>query len=289
MGARLGGRIALVAGATRQVGRGVAVALAEAGATVYITSRRLNPGRRTALGNPYWGSLNNTLREVQAVGGTAIAVRCDHADDDQSRSLIERIRSEQGRLDILVNAVWAGYDRGRGAFPQDGPFASDGPFWQQPLPFWDESMVGVRASYAVSALAAPLMVAQGHGLICLVTFLSGRRYMANVAYGVSHAAIDRMAADMAVDLKPHGVAVVALCPMGPVEDRQHGGEEAESGVYIGRCVAALHGDPARLARAGQVLGTRYLGREYGVADADGSQPPILDRLRPWHHPDWPPS
>ena len=131
------------------------------------------------------------------------------------------------------------------------------------------------------------MVSQNGGLICSITYLAGSRYMQSVAYGVSHAAIDRMAADMAVDLRPHGVAVVSLCPMGPVEDRQFGGEEAESGIYIARCIASLCTDPKLMERSGQVLGTRLLGSEYGVTDSDGSQPPIPDRLKLWHYQEWP--
>ena len=288
METNLKGKIALVTGATRQVGRGVAVGLAEAGASVYITSRRMSPGKKTELGNPYWGSLNNTMKEVRSVGGHAIPVRCDHTKDEQSRSLIERIQSEEGQLDILVNAVWAGYDRNRGAFPGDGPFDNTATFWEQPLTYWDENFVGVRASYAVSALTAPVMVKQNHGLICHITFLSGRHYMHNVAYGVSHAAIDRLTQDMAVDLKPHSVACVALCPMGHVEDRQSGDKKAESGVYIGRCITALYHDPQLMERSGSVLGTRYLGREYGIVDTDGTQPPILEEFQPWfeHYPEW---
>lgn len=288
MGTDLQGKVALVTGATRQVGRGVAIGLAQAGATVYITSRRTNPGKKTKLGNPYWGSLNNTMKEIGAVGGKAIPVRCDHSKDEQSRALIERIQSEEGQLDILVNAVWAGYDRGRGAFPEDGPFDGSADFWEQPMAYWDETFVGVRASYAVSALAAPIMVQQKRGLICHITFLAGRHYMNNVAYGVSHASIDRLAQDMAVDLKPHGVSCVALCPMGHVEDRQWGDKTAESGVYIGRCITALYHDPHRMERSGRVLGTRHLGREYDIVDTDGTQPPIVEELQPWlkHYPEW---
>ncbi|NKB66600.1 MAG: SDR family NAD(P)-dependent oxidoreductase [Candidatus Latescibacteria bacterium] len=288
MATDLKGKIALVTGATRQAGRGIAVALAAAGATVYITSRRTNPGKwPTQLGNPYWGSLNNAMREIKQVGGHAVAVRCDHTKDQQSRALLERIEKEQGRLDILVNAAWAGYDRMRGAFPEDGPFDPEASFWDQPLPFWDENFAGVRASYAVSALAAPLMMKQGHGLICHITYRSGRQYLDNVAYGVSHAAIDRLCMDMAADLKPHGIACLALCPMGHVEDVQSGDPKAESGAYIGRGIAALYRDPQLMECSGGVLGTRYIGRQYGVVDTNGRQPPLLDEEQ-WLklYPEW---
>jgi dehydrogenase/reductase SDR family member 1 len=284
----LDGAVALVAGATRQVGRGVAVGLAEAGATVYISSRRVTPGKRTSLGNPYWGSLNNTLAEIKKVGGQAIAVRCDHMKDDQTRALIDRIESEQGRIDVLVNAVWSGYDRMRGAFPEDGKFDSDASFYEQPIQFWDENFSGVRAAYVLSALTSPLMARQQSGLICHITYRSAREYTSNVAYGVSHAAIERMASDMAADLQPSKVACIALCPMGHVEDRHEGDKDAESGIYIGRCIEALFLDPNQMEMTGSVLGTRLLGRKYGVLDADGMEPPFPRDISQWYklYPEW---
>jgi len=287
---KLDGRVALVTGATRQVGRGVAVGLAEAGAKVYITSRRMKPGAPVRKCRPYWGSLKNTMQQIEAVGGVGIPIVCDHGDDQQTRALFERIEKDEGRLDILVNGVWAGYDRARGAFPKDGPFDETADFWKQPLDFWDENFVGVRASYVCSALAAPLMVRQQDGLIVHITYVCGRGYMTNVAYGVSHAAIDRTVADMAHELEPHGVTTIALCPLGHVADKEFD-PQAESGVFGGRIIAQLFNDPHRIERSGHVLATRLLAREYGVFDTDGTQPEMPDDLQAWTeaYPEWQPT
>jgi dehydrogenase/reductase SDR family member 1 len=283
----LAGKVALVTGATRQVGRGIAVGLAELGAKVYITSRRMKPGKPIRNRRPYWGSLENTMRQIEAVGGAGVPMVCDHSDDNQSRSVFARIKKDEGRIDILVNGVWAGYDRARGAYPEDGQFGESDDFWSQPLGFWDENFVGVRASYMCSALAAPMMIAQHDGLIVNITFVAGRRYMSNVAYGVSHAALDRMTADMAGNLRPHNVAAIAICPLGHVADKEHD-PQAESGVFSGRLIAAIFNDPKRMAHSGCVLGTRLAAKEYGISDTDGTRPEVAENLLPYveAYPEW---
>lgn len=273
----LEGKVALVTGATRQVGQGVAIGLAEAGALVYITGRHLNEKKPPGKGkpNPFWGSLRNTEKAIKAVGGTVIPICCDHRKDEQTQVVFEQIEKEQGRLDILVNSAWGGYERMRGAYPEDGPFDFQGNFWEQPLSLWDEmQVVGVRSNYIAGALAARMMVRQQQGLIVSISFVSGRKYLSNVAYGVSHAAIDRMAQDMAIELQPFRVASVVLYPMGDVQDKRWGGPECESPVFVGRAVAALAGDEKVFDRSGQILLTRALAKEYGFTDTDGSQPEI---------------
>src|SRR5829696_7095060 len=167
MGA-LTGKVALVTGASRGVGRGIAVGLGEAGATVYVTGR--------------------TVAEVTARGGTGIAAPGDAGHDDQLAALIQRVRAEQGRLDVLVNSAWGGYER----FTDGTPFNS-GPFWEQPLALWDSMhRIGLRAHYVTTALAAPLLIASG-GLVVSVSSFAGQVVVPPVPYGVAHAAIDRLA------------------------------------------------------------------------------------------------
>lgn len=275
-------KIALVTGATKQVGRGVAIGLAEAGAKVYVTGRHLTH-RRYGEKNP-WGTLTQTVKEVEEVGGTAIPIVCDHTDDKQTRAVFDQIEQEEGQLDILVNGVWAGYDKMR-ADRDNYPWESD--FWDQPAELWDDMFLGVRASYIANSMTAPFMVKQKSGLIVNITWFVGRLYSENVAYDVSHAALDRMAADMAIELKPHNVATISLSPMGIVEDTQWNVKEAESARFIGRIVTQLYNDKDLMSKSGQILGTRVLGKHYGITDDNGKLPPIIrrDRLKT-AYPEW---
>ena len=275
-------KIALVTGATKQVGRGVAIGLAEAGAKVYVTGRYLTH-RRYGPKNP-WGTLEQTIKEIEAVGGTGIPIVCDHTNDNQTRAVFDQIEQEEGQLDILVNGVWAGYDKMR-ADRENYPWESD--FWEQPTELWDDMFIGVRASYVANTMAAPIMVRQKSGLIVNITWFVGRLYSENVAYGVSHTALDRMAADMAIELKPHNVATISLTPLGIVEDTQWNVKDAESARFIGRVITALYTDKTLLSKSGQVLGTRVLAKHYGITDDNGKRPPIIrrDRLQQ-AYPEW---
>ncbi|HEY1016790.1 MAG TPA: SDR family NAD(P)-dependent oxidoreductase [Herpetosiphonaceae bacterium] len=264
----LTGAIALVTGASRGIGKGVALSLGEAGATVYLTGRTEAADQATV---PLAGTIHETAAAVTAAGGRGIAVRCDHSDDAQVAALFERIRAEQGRLDVLVNNAWAGYELlHRGGY-QDWI----APFWEQPLERWDGMFaVGVRSHYAAARLAAPLMIAQGRGLIVNVSFKVAGEYGGNVGYGVTKAAADKMAADMAHELRPHGVAAVSLYP-GLV--RTEGVmlyadyfdlSVSQSPRFVGRAVAALAADPDALSRSGEVLTVDGLAEAYGVADPE---------------------
>jgi dehydrogenase/reductase SDR family protein 1 len=271
----LKGKVALVTGASRGVGRGVAIGLGEAGATVYVTGRTEAEGSAAvALG----GTIHRTAEEVAAAGGVGIAVRCDHTDDAQTRALVERIVAEQGRLDILVNNVWGGYEH----FNDGTEFWTERGFWTAPLSRWDSMFAaGVRAHYVASALAAPMMTAQRSGLIVTVSFGAASQDDAGVAYGVAKAADDRMVACMAHELRPHGVAVVSLYPgLVRTEAVLAAGDHfdlsnSESPQFIGRAVVALATDPAIMQRSGQVLVAAQLARAYGFTDIDGSQPKPL--------------
>ena len=270
--AGLTGKIALVTGASRGVGKGVALGLGEAGATVYITGRTEKVGQ-AAVNLP--GTIYQTAEEVEKLGGKSIPVRCDHRQDEETAAVFERIRNEQGRLDILVNNVWGGYE-----YLNDGTeFWKEKGFWTSPLSRWDSMFqAGVRAHYVCSALAAPIMIAQGSGLIVNISFFAAQKDSLGVAYGTAKAADDHMAACMAYELREHHVAAVSLYP-GLVRTESVMKSAAyfdlsnsESPQFIGRAVAALAADPDRMEKSGRVLVAAALALEYGFTDIDGKQP-----------------
>ena len=253
--AGLNEKVALVTGASRGVGKGIALELIDAGATVYITGRSVD--------------------DMQYVEGKGVILECDHRDDEQVQSAFRRIADSEGRLDILVNNVWGGYEN----MIENGEFTWPKPFWDQPLWRWDAMIGGgVRAGYRASQLAARTMVRHRRGLIVNISFWAAQKHIANVPYGVSKAATDKMTSDMATELKPHGVTVVSLYP-GLVRTEKVMEAAAyldlsnsESPDFIGRAVAALASDPDVLRHSGKVLVAAALGLEYGFADIDGKTP-----------------
>jgi NAD(P)-dependent dehydrogenase (short-subunit alcohol dehydrogenase family) len=255
----LPGMVCVVTGASRGAGRGIAIELGAGGATVYVTGRR--PG---STGNDRQGSLEETVALVGESGGTAVAVRCDHTVDEDVAGLFQQVRDEQGRLDLLVNNAWGGYER-RGDDP--APFF-DAPFWEQPLWRWEGMFTaGVRASFVSSRYAAPLLLerrAKRPGLIVNTIAWAFGAYLGNVLYDTAKAASARMAFGMAQELAAHRVAAVALA-LGHLN-------VSESPRYGGRAIAALATDPLVLTKSGQVLTAGGLAREYGFTDLDGSQP-----------------
>lgn len=252
----LSGRVAVVTGASRGVGRGVALGLAEAGATVYATGR-------------------TAAEEAAGPGGRVLPVRCDHTDDRQVEALFRRVLDEQGRLDVLVNSVWGGYEN----MVEEGRFTWAAPFWEQPLWRWDAMFAaGVRAAYVSCVHAARAMVERRGGLIVNISFWAARKHVGNVAYGVSKAATDKLTADTAHELRGHGVAAVSLYP-GLVRTEKVLEAAAfldlsnsESPQFVGRAVAALASDPNVMEKSGQALVAAALAREYGFTDIDGKQP-----------------
>ncbi len=274
---RLEGKVAVVTGASRGIGRGVALGLGEAGATVYVTGRTLSDGDSELA-----GSLESTREAVSEAGGEARVVRCDHTRDEQVESLFARVLDESGRVDVLVNSVWGGYER----MSEDGVFTFALPFWEQPWWRWDAMFqAGVRAAYVASALAARSMVRARSGLIVNISALAARKYLGNVAYGVSKAATDKLSSDMAEELREHGVAIVSLYPgLVRTESVIAAGifdlSNSESPQFLGRAVAALAADANVLARSGQTLVAAELAREYDFRDINGSQPAplMLDEL-----------
>ena len=187
-------RVCLVTGASLGVGKGIAIALGAAGATVYVSGRSAKKGD-----NPYGGTVYATAEEVSARGGRGIAVICDHSDDRQVRALFEHVAREAGRLDILVNNAIA--------IP-DG-LTDTGPFWEKSLDFVKLLDVGLRSNYVASYLAAPMLIKQG-GLIFNSSSPGARSYVHGPAYGAAKAGGDKMSHDMAHDFKPFGVAVISV-------------------------------------------------------------------------------
>lgn len=264
----LKGTIAVVTGASRGVGRGIAEGLGEAGATVYITGRS-RAGQPTT--DHVSGTIEETAAAVSQAGGVGISVHCDHTVDAQVEALFRRIQSEHGRLDLLVNNVWGGYEAIDAGWMK--------PFWQQPLIRWDKMFTaGVRAHFTASHFGVPLMLPQKKGLIVNISYWAGETYHANVPYGVSKAATNRLAQDMAHELRPHGIAAVVLYPGLVKTERVLADQEyfdmnnAESPQFVGRAIVALTADPQVMEKSGQILVAAQLALDYGFNDVNGFQP-----------------
>lgn len=276
------GKVALVTGATRGLGKGIALGLGEAGATVYITGRSVREDD-----NSLGGSLKLTQTAIKEAGGRCIAIQTDHRNDDQVRALFERIRAEQnGQLDVLVNNVYGGVESLRSVFGK--------PFWQTGPQLWDAcNQVGLRSHYVASVYAAQMMVPREQGLICTISSWGGLMPIFGVAYGSGKAACDRMAADMALDLRPHQVTSLSLWPgivatehmsqlvedmpsqQTPFANRYNW----ETPLLTGRVIAALAADSQVIKRTGRVQIVAELARHYGLADKDGQQPASLRSLK----------
>ena len=267
----LSGKVAVVTGASRGVGKGIALGLGEAGATVYVTGRTIKD--KTDAGK-LGGTVFKTAEEVTAIGGKGIGILCDHTDDTQTESAFQQIAKESKKIDILVNNAWGGYEH-----MQEGRrFTYFKPFWEQPFWRWDAMFdAGVRAAYTSSAFAARLMTRKKRGLIVNISFWSAQVYLSNTQYGVSKAAVDKMSAYMAHELKKFNVAVVSLYPglvrtESVLKNAKHFDmSNSESPQFIGRVVAALATDPDVMKKSGKVLVAAQEALEYGVQDIDGKQ------------------
>tara|TARA_Y100001949_G_scaffold167805_1_gene165835 strand:- start:399 stop:1304 length:906 start_codon:yes stop_codon:yes gene_type:complete len=259
----LSGRVAVVTGASRGIGKGIAIGLGEAGATVYVTGRTRGTGDRT---------IDTTAELVSLAGGQGLAVEVDHAIDGEIDGLFRLVESEHGGLDILVNNV----------FKIPDPPAWEGGFWEHPLEIWDDQVgIGLRSHYVASRSAAPLLFRCTGSMIFNITSPAGFTYLFNAAYSIGKAALDRMTHDLGIELLPKGVSVIGLRP-GPVrtefiQDQASAGvsvltEGVETPIFIGRVVAAIATDQDRFEMTGRVHWTTDLGSHYRLVDEDGAVP-----------------
>ena len=262
--------IAIVTGASRGAGRGIAIALGSHGCTVYVTGRSQKAGDASLPGTIY-----ETAAAVTAAGGKGIAVRVDHADDAQVKALFEQVEREQGRLDILVNNAAAVHDE----LPHPGNF------WEKPIELGNLIDVGVRSGYIASFHAAPVMVAQQHGLVIFTSSAGGIQYMMGPAYGAHKAGMDKMAADMAFEFKPHNVAVLSIWMGGVRTERvleliandpeKYGflHDVMETPEFTGEVIWALYNDPGLMEMSGLTVIGAEVAVKYGIKDVGGRQPP----------------
>ncbi|KAI1712975.1 short chain dehydrogenase domain-containing protein [Ditylenchus destructor] len=274
----LKGQVALVTGASRGIGRGIALQLGEAGATVYITGRKKSPEQKLEQSSEKYPTLEKTANDVTSRGGKGIAVYCDHEDEKQVEGVFERIAKEQnGQLDILVNNAYAGVPTLFGS--------GDKKFWELPTSVYDTiNNTGLRNHYICAVLAAKLMVPRKKGLIVTVSSFGGAGYLFNVAYGIGKAAGDKLASDTAVELSDFNVTSVSLWP-GAVKteyvqetvlkSKEESGAKAffaggESTEFPGKCVVAVAADQDKQKVTGRILTTDALGKKYNLKDIDGA-------------------
>jgi NAD(P)-dependent dehydrogenase (short-subunit alcohol dehydrogenase family) len=284
----LEGRVAVVAGATRGAGRGIACALGEAGAVVYCTGRSTRGRPNTTgyfAGRPE--SIDETAEMVTARGGEGVPARVDHLVPAEVEALFARVRRERGRLDVLVNDI------------SEGEAHDWKPFWQVSLDKGFRALrQGVHTHVITSRHAAPLMIERGAGLIVEIGDGDTLAYRGTLFYDLVKVTVARLAYAMAEELRPRNVAAVALTPgymrteamlehFGVTEDNWREGArrdpnfaESESPLYVGRAVAALAADPRILEKSGGLYSSWGLAREYGFTDADGSRPDFGKYLGP---------
>lgn len=263
----LQGKIAVVTGASRGAGRGIAFELGSAGATVYVTGRSV----RGATTDNRPETIEETAEGVTSRGGKGIAVRCDHTDDKDVKNLFEQIGREHGRVDLLVNSVFGGSES---SLPQgEGKH-----FWERPVEHWDAMMVAGPQAYLLTARYAVPLMKQHQGLIVNLTFFIKEQIAGNLYYDLAMNAVNRMTLGMAKELKDFGVSTVAVCPgwmrTERVSDSGFGPEDGamETTAYVGRAVVALATDPEVSKVSGSALMVAELARKYGFKDVDGTQP-----------------
>ncbi len=276
MADELSGTVALVTGASKNIGKGIALEVGASGAVTYLTARTVEdvPGQLA--------SLARTAAEIEASGGTAIPVACDHTDDAQVEAVFDRIKAEQDRLDVVVNV----------ASPDFSEMVAV-PFWEIPFRHISACLdIGPRSDYVTTALAArTMMLEQGSGVVINISSHGAETYLLSVPYGVGKAAIDRVTRDTAFELQPHGVAVVSLWPglvlteglLANTVETEDGRRElhgldvsfGETPKFNGRAVVALAADPNILERTGGSFWTASLAREYGFTEDDGHLPPEM--------------
>ncbi|MBV8804224.1 MAG: SDR family NAD(P)-dependent oxidoreductase [Sinobacteraceae bacterium] len=261
--------VAVVTGASRGAGRGIAVALGMHGCTVYVTGRTQTPSDASLP-----GTIHETAEAVTAAGGKGIAVRVDHGEDEQIRTLFDRVRRDQGRLDILVNNACALHDQ----------LTAPGHFWEKPLGIVDMLDVGLRSGYVASYYAAPMMVERRRGLVLFTSASGSVHYVYGPVYGAHKAGMDKFAADMAVDFKDFNVAALSVWMGALLTDRlrqviasdpaKYGHLEsiAETPEFTGHVIWALFNDPQLMEMSGQTVIGAEMALKYGIRDQGGRQP-----------------
>lgn len=273
----LSGKIAVVAGATRGAGRGIARMLGEAGAFVYCSGRSVK-GAPATPGRPE--TIDETAGMIRAAGGDAVAVRTDHSVPKEIEALFARVKRDHGRLDILVNDVWGGDE-----------LMEWKPFWELDTDRGFRMLdSAVRTHILTSRYGAPLMIETGHGLIVEITDGDFMGYRGNLFYDLAKIGAIRLAHDMAIDLKDTTVTALAVTPgflrseamlerFGVTDanwldaaQNVQGFEGSETPCFVGRAVAALAADPNISRKAGKVFASWTLAKEYGFTDIDGSRP-----------------
>ena len=279
----LQGKIAVVAGSSRGAGKGIALSLGDAGATVYVAARTSRHGPKPADGAP--GTVEDTAEQVSARGGEGIAVRADVGNEEEAAALFRRVEEEQGRLDLMVDSAW-----GANFMPEWSK-----PFWGLSAGIWRDTLGTINAAWLTSVHAARIMVKQGSGLIIHVTdnlHPDASAYRGQVLWDLGHEFLNRLVADMGRELKKRKVAVVGLNPGFMRTERvlMHMTTEAikkqfrfdlsESVEYVGRAAAALAADPAVLRKTGELLWAADLATEYGFTDVDGRVIPVFDPNAP---------
>lgn len=258
------GKVAVVTGASRGIGKGIALALGEQGCKVFVTGRTTGPGERT---------IDTAAREITEAGGEGIAIQCDHGDDAQIEALFKEVAKHTDHIDFLVNNV----------YKIPNPPAWGGGYWDHPIQVWDDQVgIGLRAHYVASWHAAELMFAAGSGGAVLnVSSPGGQSYHFSCSYGAGKAGLDRLGADMAVELEPKGIACCTLYPgsvatefiQDAAKTQDIDLSQAQSTQFVGRSAAALLGAKDLMARTGTIQWVEDLAEEFDITEADGSRPP----------------
>lgn len=284
----LQGKIALITGGSRGAGRGIAIALGKAGATVYITGRSKD-GKSTS--GYSFDTLEQTVRMVSnGAGVKCVAIKCDHTNEDEVRQMVDQVIEEEGKIDILINNVWGGYEGKNGEIDiSSDPFENN--FWEQPQWRWDRMFdTGVRAHFITSKYVVPKMIEQGKGLIICTTFWDDDKYLSNLPYDVAKVAINRLIYGMSIELNKHNISCIALSPgwirtehlkrLFNVDDYNYKENDemlkTESTLYIGRAIEYLAKDENIIDKTGKTMVVGDLAKEYGFDDIDGTRPPKFE-------------
>ena len=264
MGRRLAGKVAVVTGASRGIGKGIALALGAQGCTVFVTGRTTGDGERT---------IDTAAAQITAAGGKGIAVQCDHASDAQIAKLFETVKGQTDHIDFLVNNV----------YKIPSPPAWGGGFWDHPIQVWDDQVgIGLRSHYVASWHAADLIFAAPAGAAIMnVSSPGGQSYHFSSSYGAGKAGLDRLTADMAIELEPKGVAAVTLYPGSVatefIQDAAQSQDidlsKSQSTAFVGACGVSLLGAADLLQRSGTIQWVEDLADEHNINEADGSRPP----------------